>query len=70
MLENEHRGVRQVAVEAMISMAQLQSEISLKPAFQACLEKTAQDLVGKLATEGAPLYRWVCFQVMVKGDIY
>lgn len=59
MLENEHRGIRIAAVEAVVTITKIQLEVGTKATYLAKIQSAIGAFSKKLVAEGATLYRRV-----------
>ncbi|KAJ3014030.1 hypothetical protein HKX48_005388 [Thoreauomyces humboldtii] len=57
MLENEHRGIRIAAVEALVTISMIQLESNVKPGFVNKIKSVVQTFLPRLVDENAELYR-------------
>lgn len=60
MVDNEHRGIRIVAVEALVTFIEIQLDSGPRPSLMVSIENTVQELIRRLSAETASLYRTVC----------
>ncbi|KND03924.1 uncharacterized protein SPPG_01373 [Spizellomyces punctatus DAOM BR117] len=71
MLENEHRGIRIAAVEALVTIVMIQLEAAIKPGFVNKIKGIMQNLLTRLQTvdDSASLYRRKADMVSVMAQL-
>ena len=62
-LEEEHRGIRYLAVESAVELVLRLESLSAKPLLNQLVKDTVSDIVARLQNESSNLYRKVCFSL-------